>query len=114
MSNEFIRGRLYAKNMTEMEGFYRSVFADWRFKKETVNGTEYLFISTGNGPGGEMVTTGGKGWIPFADVDDVEIALKAAQRNGGSIVENKTKFVNGYYGIFKDPEGSVIGVWGKK
>ncbi len=115
MANEFLRGRLDAKDPKKMEEFYGAVFTSWTFRREVVNGTEYLFIRTGNGPGGEMVKGSGSGWIPFVNVDDVGAALTAAQRNGGIIVENRTEFGGqGFYGVIKDPEGSVMGIWGRK
>lgn len=112
MDNGFVRGRLEAKDPKGMQTFYGDVFPNWSFRSGTINGIDYVLINTGNGPGGEMVKGDRKEWIPFVGVRDVTSTLDKVKKNGGIVVENRTKFGDfGFYGLFQDPEGAVMGLW---
>jgi hypothetical protein len=115
MQNDIFRGRLKAPHTDEIRSFYESVF-DWKLTSKTINGKDYYMIEPADGPGGDptgsIENASTDNWIPFVTVSSVEETLSKAKQKGATIVEDRTQFGDqGYYGIFKDPEGAVLGVW---
>ncbi len=51
----------------------------------------------------------------YASVADIDATLNEAEKLGAFIVTRKAKISDefGYYGMFADPDGNVIGVWSK-
>lgn len=56
---------------------------------------------------------GPAGWIPYAQVDDVDAATKKAERLGASILKAKTRGPAGEYAIVRDPGGAAVALWQK-
>ncbi len=56
---------------------------------------------------------GAAGWIPFVQVDDVEVATKAAATLGATIVSPRTRGPAGEYSIVRDPGGAALALWQK-
>ena len=49
---------------------------------------------------------------PTSNVDSVDASLQRATDLGGSVVEPKSEVPGqGWYGIFRDPEGNELAVW---
>lgn len=51
------------------------------------------------------------GWIPFAEVDDVDAATRKARELGASVVAEKTRGPAGEYSIVCDPGGAAVALW---
>jgi predicted enzyme related to lactoylglutathione lyase len=80
------------------------------------------------GPGGMTMLAGENGplagvaakdsgsaasWIPYAQVDDVDAAMKKAQRLGATILKAKTRGPAGDFSIVRDPGGAAVALWQK-
>jgi predicted enzyme related to lactoylglutathione lyase len=51
------------------------------------------------------------GWIPYVQVDDVEIAQEKAVKLGASLVQGKTRGPAGEFCIVRDPGGAALALW---
>lgn len=58
-------------------------------------------------------STGAPGWIPFAQVDDVDAATAKAVRLGGTVLTAKTRGPAGEFTIVRDPGGAAFALWQK-
>lgn len=56
---------------------------------------------------------GAGGWIPFAQVDDVDAATERAQALGATVVKDKARGPAGAFSIVRDPGGAVVALWQK-
>ena len=57
--------------------------------------------------------SGAAGWIPYAQVDDVDAATEKAQQLGATIVNAKTRGPAGEFTVVRDPGGAAIALWQK-
>ena len=63
---------------------------------------------------GVAASTGNAGgWIPYAQVADVDAATMKAQRLGATLVAAKTRGPAGEFSIVRDPGGAAIALWQK-
>ena len=53
------------------------------------------------------------GWIPFAQVDDVDAATKTAKKLGATVLQDKTRGPAGEFSIVQDPGGAAVALWQK-
>jgi predicted enzyme related to lactoylglutathione lyase len=53
------------------------------------------------------------GWIPYAQVDDVDIATAKATKLGATVVQKRTKGPAGDFTIVRDPGGAHVALWQK-
>ena len=53
------------------------------------------------------------GWIPYVEVDDVDVATNAAVEFGATIVSSKARGPAGEYSVVRDPGGAAIALWQK-
>lgn len=53
------------------------------------------------------------GWIPYAQVEDVDAATKRAVKLGAELVKEKTRGPAGEFSIVRDPGGAAIALWQK-
>ena len=53
------------------------------------------------------------GWVPYAEVDDVDAATKRAVQLGAEVVKEKTRGPAGEFSIVRDPGGASIALWQK-
>ncbi len=56
---------------------------------------------------------GAVGWIPFAQVDDVDAATKNATKLGATVLKEKTRGPAGEFSIVRDPGGAAVALWKK-
>jgi uncharacterized protein len=57
--------------------------------------------------------TGAAGWIPYAQVDDVDAATKTAVTLGATVISAKTRGPAGDYSVVRDPGGAAVALWQK-
>ena len=99
---------LPAKDIAASKGFYEAAFG-WTM---TAFGPSYAATMTGDtdlGLQGDM-TEASAAPLPVIDVDDLESALAAVERAGGTIVRPIFAFPGGRRFHFTDPAGNEIGV----
>jgi predicted enzyme related to lactoylglutathione lyase len=69
------------------------------------------------GDGGPLAAVGeaegAEGWIPFAQVEDVDAATSKAQELGAAVLKEKTRGPAGEFSILRDPGGAVVALWQK-
>lgn len=53
------------------------------------------------------------GWVPYAQVDDVDAATKKAVKLGAMIVQEKRRGPAGDFSIVRDPGGATVALWQK-
>ena len=53
------------------------------------------------------------GWVPFAEVADVDAATAKATRLGATVLKQKTRGPAGEYSIVRDPGGAAVALWQK-
>ena len=53
------------------------------------------------------------GWVPFVQVDDVDVATKRAAKLGATVVKSRTRGPAGEFAIVRDPGGAAFALWQK-
>jgi uncharacterized protein len=53
------------------------------------------------------------GWIPYAQVDDVDAATKRAVKLGAKVLKEKTRGPAGEFSVVQDPGGASVALWQK-
>jgi predicted enzyme related to lactoylglutathione lyase len=56
---------------------------------------------------------GASGWIPYAQVEDVDASTDKAVKLGASVLQPKTRGPAGEFCIVRDPGGAAIALWQK-
>lgn len=111
---------LYVNDFEKSIDFYTKLFG-WGFNLSQSTSVIYWNIFTGDGSiGGGLMKKAvpehsGQSVVLYVETDDIKATLDKAVSLGGSIVMSKT-LINenaGYFGLFSDIDGNVIGLWGK-
>lgn len=53
------------------------------------------------------------GWLPYAQVDDLDAATKAAVKLGAEVLSSKTRGPAGEFSVLRDPGGALLALWQK-
>ena len=53
------------------------------------------------------------GWVPYAEVDDLDASTKRATKLGAAVLQAKTKGPAGDFVVVRDPGGAAIALWQK-
>jgi len=53
------------------------------------------------------------GWIPYAQVDDVDSATEQATALGATVLKPKTRGPAGEFSVVRDPGGATLALWQK-
>jgi uncharacterized protein len=111
---------LYVNDFEKSKDFFTQLFG-WDFNLSQSSDDPYWNIFTGeNSIGGGLMKKAvpehsGQSVVLYVETDDLKATLDKAVSLGGSIVMPKT-LINenaGYFGLFNDIDGNVIGLWGK-
>ena len=94
--------------------FYKKIF-DWEINEGDPN---YLQFTTPDKEGGGFATTSKPttdGIILYIQVEDIEKKLTEIENAGGKTVKGKTGISPeyGFFGLFSDPSGNLLGVWSR-
>jgi len=112
MGNPLVHFEILVSNTDKAKEFYSNLF-DWQIT--STGAPDYLLIHTGKEPGGGLMRTGPdmeKGINIYLQVDDVERYLARAEELGGKVLVPKSEVPEvGWFGLFADPEGNVIGLF---
>ena len=98
-------------DMDRAKEFYGALFG-WRFHSD---GPNYAMIQTGSDLEGGLthISTNRPPWLVlYMQVDDIDEKLEQAKELGAEIVKRKTLIHEdyGYFGLFKDPSGNLVGL----
>ncbi|MGF1581354.1 MAG: VOC family protein [Gemmataceae bacterium] len=111
----FTQFEIPADDPEKLANFYRRLF-DWQIEKVPVEGFEYWFCKTGEGPGinGAIVgkLTPDQTVMNYLPVENIQKWIDEALTLGGDIVVPKSPVAGmGWYAIVRDPENNMFGLW---
>ena len=106
---------IYADDLSDTMLFYSELF-DWDVRTEMKG---YGMWKDGMGVEGGFTTTGKPnttGNTIYLKVDSMEDTLAKLKERQVEIVQEKTQISPdfGYYSLFRDPGGNIIGLWSRK
>jgi len=105
-----------AHDLNRVSKFYADVFGWNSFPMDD----NYAFFKTPDGPGGGFSTcqkpVEDPGYNFYIEVEDIPGAFEKIKNSGGEQVKEKTEISpdHGFFGVFKDSEGNIIGLWSKQ
>jgi predicted enzyme related to lactoylglutathione lyase len=113
MGHEIVHIEFAAKDRKALSKFYANVFG-WAV--EDIDQMDYTTFKAGEGLGGGFFpvneTTHAETTIAYIATDDVTASLKAVQMAGGTIVVPESEIPNmGKFGLFRDPQGNMVGLY---
>ena len=121
MANRIGWFEIHVHDFDQARKFYGDLFG-WTFKQSQGSKSLYWNISTGDNSvgGGFMKKTlpehDGQAVILYMETDNIEGTLNKAASLGGKIHTPKTKISDnaGFFGLFNDPDGNLMGLWSLK
>jgi len=110
MSEAFVWFHNSSTNPSSSVAFYESLLG-W----QPAEGPPGMTMFAGEkGPFAAVAAEDGMvGWIPFAEVSDVDAATKKATGLGATVLKEKTRGPAGEFSIVRDPGGAAIALWQK-
>jgi len=110
--NPVVFAEVQGENGATLRQFYTDLFG-WNFEDAPGDG-DYAMAPPGEGGVGVGVGSapdGRRGVTFYVRTNDVDAALDAAERLGGTIAMQRTEMPDGtVIGLFEDPEGHAIGL----
>ncbi len=119
MKNTFGWMQLGCSDPKKGKDFYGKLF-DWSLtEKNKEGGHSYIEIDAGEGPCAGMHHAHEKEpvcWTPFVNVDDIHESTAKAEKLGAKIIVPITDLggEEGFYSVFVDPTGAVLGLYAPK
>ena len=108
MSEGFVWFHNGSKKPGDSEAFYQSLLG-W---KPTEGPPGMTMFGGDKGPFAAIGEADGVvGWIPYAEVKDVDAATAKATELGATVVGDKTRGPAGQYTIVRDPGGATLALW---
>ncbi len=112
MKNIFCHIEIRTRDLEKAREFYEDLF-NWKVKVGPES--NYALIDTGKEPGGGLFQAPKQiplGVTPHVLVDEIELTLNKVEELGGRIIVGKQEVPEmGWFAVFADPEGNVLGLW---
>jgi predicted enzyme related to lactoylglutathione lyase len=113
VNHSIVHIELTAKDRKALSKFYADVFG-WEI--EHMDDMNYTTFKAGDGVGGgfnPVSTENPAGTVTvYIQTDDVTASLKDVQKAGGTIIVPESEIPNtGMFGMFRDPQGNLIGLY---
>jgi predicted enzyme related to lactoylglutathione lyase len=114
MGKPVVHWEFWSKDPSKVSDFYSKVF-DWKI--QPIPGMDYHFVDTqGGGINGGIMKPQDGPWPGnmafYIDVDDLASYRKRITEAGGKIlVEEQEVPGMGWFSLFSDPDGRVLGIW---
>ncbi len=113
MNHSIVHVELSAKDRKALSKFYQDVFG-WEVDHQ--DQMDYTTFKAGDGVGGgfnPVTAQNPAGTVTvYIGTDNVTNSLKAVERAGGTIMVPETDIPNmGKFGLFRDPQGNMIGLY---
>jgi len=101
--------------MQKSKEFYSKIFG-WKMTEDMPG---YVMFSTGDNQGGGFTQESKPsqdGVVLYIEVEDIAKKLAEIEASGGKKIKEKTQISPefGFYGLFTDPCGNIVGLWSKK
>ena len=112
MGNPIVHFEIRSTDPDATRAFYGELFS-WSYPAGGIDGYTYVDsgVPSGTIPGGVSPLQGGGPLVTvFAGVPDVQAALDKAVSLGASVVQGATSVPGVTFGLFRDPQGQVVGV----
>jgi predicted enzyme related to lactoylglutathione lyase len=110
MSDAFIWFHNGSSKPADTVAFYEALLG-WRRADGPPGMT--MFAGT-SGPFAAVAARGSAvGWIPYAQVPDVDAATERAQKLGATVLEPKARGPAGEFTVIRDPGGAALALWQK-
>ena len=120
MSGLFAHTELNTSDVPAAKKFYKKLFPEWTMKDESMGpGMKYTMLNVGKkGIGGmqtKQMPEAPSQWVPYVEVADVKKTMAKAELAGATVYLPYMEIMGGHgaIGVFADPTGATIGVWGK-
>ena len=113
----FAHIKLPAKDLEKTKEFYESVF-EWEVVIQTGFDNYAFFKETEDSIGGAFQKSdkiiNGEVTL-YISTDDIELSLEKIKNAKGEIIQKKTQIPeeHGFYALFKDISGNLIGLWSR-
>jgi predicted enzyme related to lactoylglutathione lyase len=111
MSQSFVWFHNSSNNPSDSCKFYENLFG-WRASAGP-GGLTMLADKAGPFAGLAKKDAAMAGWIPYVQVDDVDVATNAAVELGATVVSARARGPAGEYSVVRDPGGAAIALWQK-
>jgi len=111
--HKIIHVELAAKDRKALSKFYADVFG-WEMMH--IDDMNYTTFKAGDGVGGGFNPVNEQNpagtVLVYIETDDITASLKDVQKAGGTIISPEMEIPNtGKFGIFRDPQGNMIGLY---
>jgi uncharacterized protein len=116
MGKPVVHWEFWSKDPGKVSEFYSKVF-DWKIQNYPELNYNMVDTASHGGINGGIMTPQQNGPWPgnmsfYIDVDDLPSYRKRIQEAGGKIlVEEQEVPGMGFFSLFSDPEGRVLGIW---
>ncbi|MEZ5099022.1 MAG: VOC family protein [Thermoleophilia bacterium] len=109
MGAPFVWFDLVASDPEGAAGFYRELLG-WEAGPpvDDLGGVRML---GGAEPWGLVAGGEPAGWVPYAQVEDVSVAVERARGLGARVLQDRTQGPAGWYAIVAAPDGGRIALW---
>jgi len=112
---------IFVNDVEKAKEFYGNLF-EWQFKLSKALSPNYWMIYTGEDSvgGGFMKKANpahsGQSLLLYVETDDIDSILAKVEKLGGKVETKKTLIseTSGYFGLFRDIDGNLMGLWSKK
>jgi uncharacterized protein len=119
MANGFVHIELSTDDVTKAKSFYKKIFK-WKLQDVPMGpGMTYTMVdagkkATGGGMTRKMQPGSPTQWVPYVEVDDVRKTVGSARKAGAKVLVDYMEIGKnmGAFGLFVDPSGATLGVWG--
>ena len=114
MDKSIYHVEIMTTDLDKAKKFYSELFG-WKISAWK-GSPDYMLFETGKQPGGGFQKVDkvnpGDGILLYIKVDNIKAHLDKARNLGGKIIKENTEIPNiGWYGIFSDLDGNIIGVF---
>ncbi len=111
--HKIVHIELSAKDRKVLSKFYADVFG---WESQHIDDLNYTTFKAGDGVAGgfnPVTETNPAGTVTiYIETDDVTASLKDVQKAGGTIISPEMEIPNtGIFGLFRDPQGNMIGLF---
>lgn len=118
MGRPVVHWEFWSEEPERLSEFYEKTFG-WEIRH--LPEMDYRFVETGGDGGinGGIMTPQEGPWPArlalYIDVDDVDAYCERIQEAGGTIVVDRMEVPGvGFFALFEDPDGRVLGIWQQK